>query len=283
MCDDKSASARSATDGVISGQHALLVEEKRKEALAGERACAEAEREEYEGILEDALVRLRDGAVSGRQWREREKLLTSLVDTLSGLGVDRSLLNALPVALKTKADARGVFAKQAVTFSDDVLRKHIAVLSDNIERVTQESAKCEQAAHCAQQALAITQQVQSAALNEHVTAENTLQEAQSRMQEARALMQASKAKISKQSTILVQSCAEKVYHSELFAQFVDWRDGLQNGCTENISVAESPEEVMANGTASEAKRAEATKTADTLGDSMIGAASMLQAAEFAGA
>lgn len=284
MCEGKSASVKSAADGVTNAQQALLSEEKRADAIAGERACAEVEREEYEGILQDTLARLREGVVSSRQRREHDKLLKLLLDTLCGLGVDRSLLDALRVALKTKAETRGVFANLAVTSADEALKKHIALLSEKVDSMGLEATKCAEVVQRAKEALAVAQQVQSSALDEQVAAENTLQEVESRRHEAAASVQASKAEVDKCSTVLDESCAESKRVSELFAQFVEWRDGPKNSSTTSASDAELPTVVTSTDAMVEAEGvAEATKVGDKSAEMTTAAGTVLQAAEVAGA
>lgn len=284
MCEGKSASVKSAADGVASAQQALSAEEKRSDAIAGERACAEIEREEYEGVLQDTLSRLREGVVSSRQRREHEKLLKLLLDTLCGLGVDRSLLDALRVALKTKAEARGVFANLAVSSADEALQKHIALLSDKVDSMGFEFTQCAEVVKRAQEALAGAQLAQSSVLDEQVAAENTLQEAESRRQEAAASVRVSKAEVNRRSVVLSESFVESKRVSELFAQFTEWRDGPTNAPTPSVIVAELPEVVTTTGAVVEADGvAEATKIGDKSAEMTMAAVSVLQAAEVAGA
>jgi hypothetical protein len=282
MCEGKSASAKSAADGVASAQQAVSAEEKRAEAIAGERACAEIEREEYEGVLQDTLARLREGVVSSKQRREHDKLLKSLLDILCGLGVDRSLLDALRVALKTKAEARGVFANLAVTCADEALQKHIALLSDKVDSMGLESTKCAEILQRAQEALAVAQSQQSSAIDEQVAAENTLQEAESRRQGAAASVRASKVEVNRCSVVLDESCVESKRVSELLAQFVEWRDGPKDAPAASVAVAELP--MATTGAVVEAEGvAEATSAGDKSADMTMTAVSALQAAEVAGA
>lgn len=187
------------------------------------------------------------------------------------------------MALKTKAEARGVFANLAVTTADEALKKHIALLSDKVDSMGLESTKCAEVVQRAQEALAVTQQAQSSAIDEQVAAENTLQEAESRRQEAAASVQASKAEINRCSVVLDASCAESKRVSELLVQFVEWRDGPKNAPTTSVAVAELPVE-STSGAVVEAKAvAEATKVVDKSAEMTMTAIPVLQAAEVAGA
>jgi len=267
VCENKAALAKSAAEGVVSAQQALAAEEGRVVALTGERACAEAEKEEYEGVLQDTLARLTEGV---KQWREREKLLKSLLDVLGGLGLDQSLLDALPVALKTKAEARGVFAKLAVSTADEALQKRVRLLSDQAEGLGEKASECTKAVQHAQEALAVAQQAQSAALDAHVVVENALHEADLLMQEAAASVQALKAETIRRSTALDESRTESARVSELFAQFAEWRDGPRHVPTETAADAEA------------AGMAESTTMA-TKADMQPAVTCVLQAAEVADA
>lgn len=272
-CEGKAASAKSAADGVVSAQQALSAEERRVEALANERACAEAEKEEYEGVLQDTLTRLKEGV---KVWREREKLLKLLLNALGGLGLDRSLLDALPVALKTKAESRGVFANLAVTAAEEGLQKRISMLSEQAEGMGRESTERVEAAQRAQEALTAAQQAQSAALDEHVAAQNTLFETETSMQEAVACVKSAKAEISQRSTVLSESRVESSRVSQLFAQFTQWRDGPQDAPAASVMVVELADAAETPGIA------EVTKMTDKV-DMPKADASLAQAALVAGA
>lgn len=243
-CESKCASATSAADRVFSAQQALSAEEARVVAFVGERACAEAEKEEYEGVLQDTFTRLTEGV---KQWREREKLLKVLLEALGGLGLDRSLLDALPVALKTKAEARGVFAKLTVSAADEALRKRIALLSDQAEGLGRNLSEGAETVQHAQEALNVAQQGQSAALDAQVAAENALHEAETLMQEAAASVQALQTEINWRSTLLDESRTESVRVSELFERFVEWQDGSRA----SVAVVEMSEKTSTLAEASE--------------------------------
>lgn len=272
-CECKSVSVKSAADGVVSAQQALSAEEKQVEALAGERACAEVEKEEYEGVLQDTVTRLLEGV---KQSREREKLLRVLLDALRGLGVDRSLLDALPVALKTKGEARGVFAKLTITTAEEVLKKQVAFLSDKAEGFARDISERAEAVKCAQEALVVAQQAQSVALDVQVAAENALHEAETLRKEAAASVQTLKTEINRRSNVLDESRTESTRTSELFARFAELRNGPQDApvATEMVGVTSAVAEL--------AGEADATKISDKI-DMPVVAATVQQAAEVAGA
>lgn len=197
------------------------------------------------------------------------------------VGVDRSLLDALRVALKTKAEARGVFANLAVTSADEALQKHIASLSDKVDSMGLESTKCAEVVQRAQEALAVAESRRQEALDEQVAAENTLQEAESRRQEAAASVQASKAEVNRCSVVLDESCVESKRVSELLVQFEEWRDGPKNVPTASVAVAELPEVATATGAVVETEGA--MNMGDKSAELTMTSVCVLQAAEVAGA
>jgi len=199
-----------------------------------------------------------------------------LLNALGGLGLDRSLLDALPVALKTKAEARGVFANLAVTAAEEGLQKRISMLSEQAEGMGRESTERVEAAQRAQEALTVAQQAQSAALDEHVAAQNTLLETETSMQEAVACVKSAKDEIKKRSTVLSESRVESSRVSQLFVQFTQWRDGPQDAPAASVMVVELADAAETPGIA------EVTKMTDKV-DMPKADASLAQAALVAGA
>lgn len=225
--DGQAAVAKSAAEAVIAAKQAYAVEETRAETLASERVCLEAEKEEYESVVQDSLVPLKEGTLSGLPRREMLELLS---EVLGKLGVDQSLLDSLPVSLKPKVEGeeRGHFAQMVVAAAEDALQKHVTHLSDQFAGKDTEVADCAHEVQRAQSALATAQTVQGVCFDSQVAAENALQDAERLRQEALSTINALETNITERSAELEGSRLESASVSDALVQFAKLRDGVQD-------------------------------------------------------
>lgn len=78
--------------------------------------------------------------MEGKQWRERNKMISQLIQTFVKQELPEALLDALPVALKEKAETRGPFALQAIEFGEQALSSQISALASKIADLPEASA-----------------------------------------------------------------------------------------------------------------------------------------------
>eukprot|EP00930_Biecheleria_cincta_P017566 TRINITY_DN13921_c0_g1_i1.p1 TRINITY_DN13921_c0_g1~~TRINITY_DN13921_c0_g1_i1.p1 ORF type:complete len:401 (-),score=131.88 TRINITY_DN13921_c0_g1_i1:207-1340(-) len=66
---------------------------------------------------------LKSGSFTGKEWRERNKVIDVALQALDEMGMDASLKSCLPTALKTKPAERGRFAQKAIEFTEIVMSR----------------------------------------------------------------------------------------------------------------------------------------------------------------
>lgn len=70
-------------------------------------------------------MKLKEGVYPGNTWHQRKKSTDIIVAVLDGLEVENSLKLALPVALKSKAEERGIFGQKSVEAVEAILQKSV--------------------------------------------------------------------------------------------------------------------------------------------------------------
>mmetsp|Transcript_90810 Transcript_90810/g.236566 ORF Transcript_90810/g.236566 Transcript_90810/m.236566 type:complete len:382 (-) Transcript_90810:403-1548(-) len=107
---------------------------------ATSRAALEAQ-SAWQDVCDAKWAPLRDGAVTGREWRERNRMIDALVQALAGAGADASLLAALPLALKSKSADRAAFASKTVEHTEVVFEEHACSLSSRVASAQVDAAQ----------------------------------------------------------------------------------------------------------------------------------------------
>jgi len=95
------------------------------EGVDQERQALLRARDEHETGLAELWPPLKASELDGPRWREREKLLKVLMERMAQMGIDKSLLAALPVALKVREDQRRKFGQVVVERAEEVYAAHI--------------------------------------------------------------------------------------------------------------------------------------------------------------
>merc|ERR1712176_558538 len=124
----------------------------------------------------------------GKQWRERNKMISQVMQMLEKTDADKSLADALPVAFKTKADARGKFALQVLEHGKKAIFAHISVLTTSIESSELEAAEQAKQVSDAERAVKTAEGHQDAASQEFIDAENAWVGEESKVNELIAKM-----------------------------------------------------------------------------------------------
>jgi chromosome segregation ATPase len=110
----------------------------RQDGAEEERRALDKDIEEHVTGLTELWSPLKTSEWEGKHWRTRNKILARLVEMLEKIGVEPSLLAALPVALKIKADARGKFAQATVASAEEAYTKHIDHLKKRVDNFAEE-------------------------------------------------------------------------------------------------------------------------------------------------
>jgi len=180
---EATASLKAAIDVVKNAKAALQIAKANEDSLAAEHAAHVGKRQEYLDLMTNTWEPLKSGSFGGQQWRERNRALGVLIEALSPLNLEESLSDALPVALKTKVDARGKFALLVLEQAESAVTSFINVLTEKVASVDEVSAERSKAVMAAQASLEVAQEKEKNRMEELVVAENHLLEEETRQHE----------------------------------------------------------------------------------------------------
>ncbi|CAE8622968.1 unnamed protein product [Polarella glacialis] len=174
--DAKDAAMRSAGQAATDADVAQAAARNSVASLESEREELVAGKSEYEALISGTWADLKAGSIPGQKWRERAKLITGVVEMLEKVGLDASLKDGLPVALKTKPSERGKFAEQTVEYAEALLLKHVAATEAKLGSMDSEAASRAQAVTGAEAALAAATHLKEQSEEATAAAEATLVE-----------------------------------------------------------------------------------------------------------
>jgi len=115
----------------------------KKDTVLASKANLIGEQEAFQTLLNDIWEPLKACQFSGQQWRKRDRFCSDLIEKLSPLGIEESLIEALQVALKMKIDQRSEFAQKALASAEDAFEKHKVLLGDRIAETSNQESECE--------------------------------------------------------------------------------------------------------------------------------------------
>eukprot|EP00929_Paragymnodinium_shiwhaense_P118487 TRINITY_DN90407_c0_g1_i1.p1 TRINITY_DN90407_c0_g1~~TRINITY_DN90407_c0_g1_i1.p1 ORF type:complete len:377 (+),score=183.66 TRINITY_DN90407_c0_g1_i1:130-1260(+) len=124
--EDASAALGKAKEALQSEQ------EKEKNSLAGHEKLLETKKER-EALLAETWEKLKTEANWGKQWRHRDKMVEAVIEVLTEVAAEESLTYCLPVAMRTKPDDRGHFAKQTIEHCEAHLKKSLDALDAKVK------------------------------------------------------------------------------------------------------------------------------------------------------
>mmetsp|Transcript_42316 Transcript_42316/g.76762 ORF Transcript_42316/g.76762 Transcript_42316/m.76762 type:complete len:378 (+) Transcript_42316:72-1205(+) len=121
------AAAQAATE---SAQKELDIEAAKEEELGNQHAGKKAEKERFAAISEQwpTLTKAPEPGPKGAKARSRE--VDAFMEVFADLPVEQSLLDGLPVALKTKT--RGAFAERLIEHSEKALQDRLDALMEEM-------------------------------------------------------------------------------------------------------------------------------------------------------
>eukprot|EP00933_Yihiella_yeosuensis_P075652 TRINITY_DN850_c0_g1_i1.p1 TRINITY_DN850_c0_g1~~TRINITY_DN850_c0_g1_i1.p1 ORF type:complete len:392 (-),score=153.20 TRINITY_DN850_c0_g1_i1:547-1722(-) len=202
--DAKEASMKEAEQAVSAADEVLKAAQHSVANLETERKEHASEKTEYETVLAETWEQLKSSSISGQKWRERAKLIQGVLEMLEKVGLDKSLKAGLPGALKIKPAERGRFAQRAVTYAEELLKKHIADVETKLGGMDAEGEARAKAVTDAEAVLKDAQESKSKSDEAFIQAENILLEKDADATNARKEEQAFEPK-SKQLNIKLAS------------------------------------------------------------------------------
>lgn len=175
---------KAASDAFTAAKAVVVAEQALLDGHAAEVSAVQAERDSFSQVVAELWVPLKAG-FPAKEWRARNKVLERFMLEFEKLNLGVALNSAVPVALKTKVDDRGSFAKSAINFADVELEKHAGALASKISSAGDEAARRLGAKKTAEASLASAAVAREETIDSLVAAENRLAEAEARHKEAR--------------------------------------------------------------------------------------------------
>lgn len=117
----------------------------KKDALLASKGKLEAEKEAFHSVVSDIWEPLKACQFSPQSWRKRDKFVADLIEKLSPLSLEASLIEALQVALKMKLDQRSHFAQKAFSCAEGAFDKHTTLLAERIVEAVNDEVACDKA------------------------------------------------------------------------------------------------------------------------------------------
>jgi len=174
----KNVAYETAADGIKKAKAALQAEQEKVASIAGDKAEAEAKRSEFDQVMQGDFVKLKNSEFPNKEWRARNKTIARVLEHFGHAEVSQSLLDALPVALKTIAADRGKFALVVVEHADAAVNDQMEKMTAAIGALDAAAAEQTRAVAGAEQAIAAAEEVGKVAWQEMVDAENAWVEEQ---------------------------------------------------------------------------------------------------------
>lgn len=199
----KEATLRELEASVDEKSKQLAEKQENEKSLEADQAQTLHKKDESQKFAAEKWEPLKSGSFSGKDWRERNKVIDMAVQALDEMGLDASLKSCLPTALKTKPAERGRFAQKAVEFAEVVMSSFLenteqkianfgletttradatAAAKGALETAEVELQKGQAAVKQAEDALTDAQIAQSNAEADHEVAPKTVQECKAAME-----------------------------------------------------------------------------------------------------
>eukprot|EP00930_Biecheleria_cincta_P052036 TRINITY_DN37261_c0_g1_i1.p1 TRINITY_DN37261_c0_g1~~TRINITY_DN37261_c0_g1_i1.p1 ORF type:complete len:440 (+),score=148.42 TRINITY_DN37261_c0_g1_i1:82-1320(+) len=186
--DESDKVMKSAVQAVEEAEKKLQEAKDSAERVEMDRSVLVAEKLEYEEIIAQQWAELKAGSMAGN-WRERNRTIDGLLEVLEKTGLDESLSDSLPVALKTKPADRGAFAERTVAFAEELLQKHVASLGEKLDGFEGEASTRSKAVEDAKAAVEESKKEKSQSQEKFIEAENFLLEKTTALTEAKSAQQ----------------------------------------------------------------------------------------------
>lgn len=182
--DAKGLEVEALKTNVNASKTEVKTAEQKKEAFLTSKATLVTDQEAFQKVMEEIWQPLKTCAISGQQWRKKEKLNIELFEKLAPLNLEESLVEGLMVALKLKIEQRSAFAQRAIACAEEVFEKHTALLAERIAGSAAEEAACDKDVADAEAKLQVAQGEHSAQDKEWDELQNVWAELETKSKEA---------------------------------------------------------------------------------------------------
>jgi len=179
----KSAAFTAAGKAVEAAKTALKEEQAKAEAIAQALQTIQADKEEYEKAMEELWAPLKACSFAGKDWRKRDKAIAQMMDLFKKLDIEQSLAESIPIAFKTKVEARGAFAGIALDAGEARVQAYFQGLDEKKVQSEGEAAEQTKAIASAEATVAAATDAYNTAMEESIVAENEGLDADSKVTE----------------------------------------------------------------------------------------------------
>jgi len=177
LADDAQA-FKAAKEAISDGQAAL------KKAEKDFDACTK-EKDRLEKVVAEYMKPLAEGLVTGDDMRRKAESLRS---SIGKLGLDESMLTALPEAIAKEPSARGAFDKSVVSGLQEELEKHIAKKAEEIAAAEPGKVTCAEGLKAAEAAFESAKEKQHVSAAAYNDARNAQKESEAALKVAQQVL-----------------------------------------------------------------------------------------------
>lgn len=212
VMEAKTASLAEASKAMLAAKAELAEKEQEQTAGDADVKKTQADKDGIDAALSEDFRKLRDGDVEAGQAKAHYEVLAALA---AKLGMDESLLTALPTCMMKRPEERGSFDAMVVAQLGETLSAKAAELAAALQAAAPAREQRAAAVAAAQQALASAREVQEAGAAE-------LSAAQGAQKEAEAALAAAKAALLEFEPRLAQALQAREEKSAQFENFCNY-------------------------------------------------------------
>lgn len=139
-CDAKALEVEKFGKDVDASKSEVKAEVEKKDAFLASKATLSSDQEDFQKALDDLWQPLKAASFTHQQWRKRDKCCAELVEKITALSLDESLVEALRATMKLKLEQRGAFAQRTLACVEEAFTKHQTLLADRVAGAAGEEA-----------------------------------------------------------------------------------------------------------------------------------------------
>mmetsp|Transcript_56125 Transcript_56125/g.111536 ORF Transcript_56125/g.111536 Transcript_56125/m.111536 type:complete len:411 (+) Transcript_56125:54-1286(+) len=264
--DAKQETWKKAVNAVAETGEAITTAQERVKNHEAEHKRSQEEVERFGQLMVTKFMPLKEFSFPGNQWRLRAKTTQEVADALASIspvGVEDSLQDALQVAFRRRPKENESFAAMTIEYAEKLISKHLACLDEKIKSFETTAQAGAAAVTAAKEAAVEAKKHQDDAENEYIAADNQLLEADTLADDAANEENQLKPRAAELAAALEKAEAELAQVQSFIANFEALREGLPAASAAEVTAGE---EVTDQSTATEATAREEATAQSTGGE-----------------
>lgn len=189
-CEAKTLEIEKFGKDVDAAKDEVKAEIAKKDAFLATKATLSSDQEDFQKTLEELWQPLKACTFLSQQWRKRDKSCTELIEKITPLSLEESLVEALKATLKLKVEQRCAFAQRTLAVAEEAFTKHQALLADRIAGAAGEEAAREAAVAAAEAKLVVEQGKLAEQDNQDIELQNVWADLETKSGEAKSSVEA---------------------------------------------------------------------------------------------